>query len=147
MQGTDRALSRGLQQPVRGRGPPAGGRGHRTGIDAPSRGAGAGIPAYQARTSSAEEARPDAAVERRTEMVETIPQELELTLEELREQVAMLSARLASLEKTVPVAETAPAAPAPVVETRESITEEELLAISGALAAYLGVRVHIRQIR
>jgi hypothetical protein len=29
----------------------------------------------------------------------------------------------------------------------EPITEEELLAISAAVAAYFGVRVHIRQIR
>ena len=78
-------------------------------------------------------------------MVETIPQELADTLEELRQQVALLSARLATLEQPASAAPAA-AAPAPVAAP-QGITEEELLAISGALAAYLGVRVHIRQIR
>ena len=42
----------------------------------------------------------------------------------------------------------AAAAPAPAPAAAEAgITEEELLAISAALAAYLGVRAHIRQIR
>jgi methylmalonyl-CoA carboxyltransferase large subunit len=30
---------------------------------------------------------------------------------------------------------------------RDGVTEEEVLAISAAVAAYLGVRAHIRQIR
>ena len=83
-------------------------------------------------------------------MVETIPQELVSVLEDLRQQVASLSDRLAKLEHPTPApplpppVSTAPVAPE---ETRDSITEDELLAISGALAAYLGVRVHIRQIR
>lgn len=83
-------------------------------------------------------------------MVETIPHELVSLLESLREQVASLSERLAKLEgpaaaprDTTPV----PAAPAPQAESLERITEEEILAISGALAAYFGVRVRIRQIR
>ena len=87
-------------------------------------------------------------------MVETIPQELVDTLEQLRQQVASLSARLANLEQPAPAAPAAasaaapaPSHPAAVAAAPESITEEELLAISGALAAYLGVRVHIRQIR
>jgi methylmalonyl-CoA carboxyltransferase large subunit len=83
-------------------------------------------------------------------MVETIPQELASTLEELRQQVASLSARLAKMEQPAPAvsaAASAAAVPAPAAEASEGITEEELLAISGALAAYLGVRVHIRQIR
>ena len=83
-------------------------------------------------------------------MVETIPHELASTLEELRQQVASLSARLAKMEQAAPdapaAASTAPV-PAPVADAPEGITEEEILAISGALAAYLGVRVHIRQIR
>jgi methylmalonyl-CoA carboxyltransferase large subunit len=79
-------------------------------------------------------------------MVETIPQELVSTLEELRRQVASLSARLAKLEQPAPAAPVSPPAAA-VAEAPQGITEEELLAISGALAAYLGVRVHIRQIR
>jgi methylmalonyl-CoA carboxyltransferase 12S subunit len=84
----------------------------------------------------------------------TIPQEVIEILEDLRFQLAALSARVASLEQlpVIPAAAApAAAAPAPQAEpaapVRESITEEELLAISGALAAYLGVRVHIRQIR
>ncbi|HWC96252.1 MAG TPA: hypothetical protein VG456_05875 [Candidatus Sulfopaludibacter sp.] len=83
-------------------------------------------------------------------MVETIPQELELTLEELRKQVASLSARLASLEhpaSAAPVAASAPVAAPASAAAQENIAEEEVLAISAALAAYLGVRVHIRQIR
>ena len=85
-------------------------------------------------------------------MTETIPQEMLSILEDIRNQLAALSVRVSNLEQpqvapraAAPVAAPAPAAP--VAETRETITEEELLAISGALAAYLGVRVHIRQIR
>lgn len=39
------------------------------------------------------------------------------------------------------------AADAAVPEVEAGITEEELLAISAAVAAYLGVRAHIRQVR
>jgi methylmalonyl-CoA carboxyltransferase 12S subunit len=58
-----------------------------------------------------------------------------------------LTRRLAELE-----ARNAPAAPAPVQQAApapvvEGITEEEVLAISAAVAAFLGVRAHIRQIR
>lgn len=89
-------------------------------------------------------------------MVETMSKELEHAIEDLREEIASLSARLAKLENakagpTAPLKAAAPASvplPAPVkTEAEPGITEEELLAISGALAAYLGVRVHIRQIR
>jgi methylmalonyl-CoA carboxyltransferase 12S subunit len=83
-------------------------------------------------------------------MVETIPQELASVIEDLRRQVAMLSARVTELQPAKPVpsaAATEPVAAAPEVETHSGITQEELLAISGALAAYLGVRVHIRQVR
>jgi methylmalonyl-CoA carboxyltransferase 12S subunit len=58
------------------------------------------------------------------------------TLEQLQAQLAEISKRILMLEK-----ETV-AAPVPAV-----ITEEELLAISAAIGAYLGVRAHIRQIR
>jgi methylmalonyl-CoA carboxyltransferase large subunit len=82
----------------------------------------------------------------------TIPQEMIELLEDLRTQLAALSARVASLEQPSVIPAAAPAAAAPALlaqpaPVRESITEEELLAISGALAAYLGVRVHIKQIR
>ena len=85
-------------------------------------------------------------------MVETMSKELEHAIEDLREEIASLSARLAKLEdaKANPIAPLKAAAPAPApakTEPEAGITEEELLAISGALAAYLGVRVQIRQIR
>lgn len=70
------------------------------------------------------------------------------TLEQLQAQMAEMAERLAALEKrngggngTAPAPVAAPA-PAPA-----AITEEEMLAISAAIAAYLGVRAHIRQIR
>ncbi len=64
-------------------------------------------------------------------------------LQDLQAQMAELMRRIAVLEK-----ETGPAveAAAPPVEPA-GISEEELLAISAAVAAYLGVRAHIRQIR
>lgn len=80
-------------------------------------------------------------------MTETIPEELVSLIEDLREQVASLSARVAFLERPAPAAPVAAAAPPPQVAKSQGITEEEVLAISAALAAYLGVRVHIRQIR
>jgi methylmalonyl-CoA carboxyltransferase 12S subunit len=86
-------------------------------------------------------------------MTETIPEELVSLIEGLREQVASLSARVAQLERpaaVAPVVAAGPAtaaAPPPPVAKSDGITEEEVLAISAALAAYLGVRVHIRQIR
>jgi methylmalonyl-CoA carboxyltransferase large subunit len=79
-------------------------------------------------------------------------------LEQVQAQLAALSERIQQLESgagkeepAAPVAE-----PAAALEVQEAtppepekpeITEEELLAVSAALAAYLGVRVHIRQIR
>ena len=75
------------------------------------------------------------------------------TLEQLRAQLAELSRRIEALEKRdagpIQPAVPAPAAassPAPAPQP-EGITEEELLAISAAIGAYLGVRAHIRQIR
>ncbi len=55
-----------------------------------------------------------------------------LTLEQLQAQLTELQSRIAALA--------AQAEP-------EEISEEELLAISAALGAFLGVRPHIRQIR
>ena len=87
-------------------------------------------------------------------MVETIPQEVTTAIDDLRNQLAALSERLAKLEHASPPAGPAaaqearaaePAAPEPSPD--QDLTEEELLVISGALAAYLGCRVHIRQIR
>ena len=63
-------------------------------------------------------------------------------LEELRAQIAELASRLERLERGEAVE---------VAEAPESVsarmTEEEMLAVSAAIAAYLGVRAHIRQIR
>jgi len=76
--------------------------------------------------------------------------EVAATLEQLRAQVAELTRRIEALEPaTTPVAAPAPE-PVKAVEPeapQPGITEEELLAISAALAAYLGVRPHIRRIR
>ena len=87
---------------------------------------------------------------------------LQATLQDILEQLANLSERVAGLEKLVsPAAQEsvavvkaeAPAAVAPAPEAKSSvaaeagITEEEVLAISAALAAWLGCQPHIRQIR
>jgi methylmalonyl-CoA carboxyltransferase large subunit len=63
-------------------------------------------------------------------------------LEELRAQIAEMAKRLERLEhgETVEVAEAPESASA-------RMTEDEMLAVSAAIAAYLGVRAHIRQIR
>src|ERR1017187_1445530 len=80
--------------------------------------------------------------------------ELAATLEQLQVQMSEMSYRIQSLEKenagvqgpngaaAVPLH---PAAASPVLSS--AITEEELLAVSAAIGAYLGVRAHIRQIR
>jgi methylmalonyl-CoA carboxyltransferase 12S subunit len=84
-------------------------------------------------------------------MLETIPSDLASALEDLKREMAALSERVAKLEH--PDAAAARVAASPLVgeplktEPKPDLTEEELLAISGALAAYFGVRVHIRQIR
>jgi methylmalonyl-CoA carboxyltransferase large subunit len=98
-------------------------------------------------------------------------QDITETLEELRAQMAALARRLERLEAVaasppnVPKAAEAPppapgpapeaaaavpAAPAPVTKAppeAPEISEEEILAVSAALAAYLGVRMRIRSIR
>jgi methylmalonyl-CoA carboxyltransferase large subunit len=87
---------------------------------------------------------------------------LNATLQDVLKQLADLSGRLAEVEKKVAAAgAAAPAATtskveAPVPEpsvtpssvaAAAGISEEEFLAISAALAAWLGVQAHIRQIR
>jgi len=82
------------------------------------------------------------------------------TLEQVRQQLAELSERVQRLEAAKPAApevSAAPPAPVPVPvpvkkeappkKAQPAMTEEELLAVSAALAAYLGVRVHIKRIR
>jgi methylmalonyl-CoA carboxyltransferase 12S subunit len=81
--------------------------------------------------------------------------ELATTVEELQARIAELSRHVEYLEKRhagdngaahAPVLAAAPPVPVEVPAVAE-ITEEELLAISAAIGAYLGVRAHIRQIR
>ncbi|MGO9260722.1 MAG: hypothetical protein ACLQU1_31110 [Bryobacteraceae bacterium] len=89
-------------------------------------------------------------------MVRTTNDQLAELIDDLRKQLAALTQRVAQLE-TAPLAAPQPAAPIPepapvaatpaLVRETSEISEEELIAISAALAAYLGVRVHIRQIR
>jgi methylmalonyl-CoA carboxyltransferase 12S subunit len=76
-------------------------------------------------------------------------------LEKLQAQLAAFSERIERLEAALlkPTADKkAPAVPepnaaAPPEPAKPEITEEELIAISAALGAYLGLRVHIKQIR
>lgn len=85
-----------------------------------------------------------------SQIPEGIPQSLRSLLEDIRAQLAALTERVSRMESG---AATAPhpvlSAPSTASEPAqpEGISEEELLAISAALGAYLGVRVHIRQIR
>jgi len=67
-------------------------------------------------------------------------------IEALREEVRGLGARVAGLETQLAAA---PGARAPVVAgmAGEGPTEEELLAIAAAIAAFLGCRAKIRQVR
>jgi methylmalonyl-CoA carboxyltransferase large subunit len=58
-------------------------------------------------------------------------------MEQMQAQIAALSLRVSTLEQN---AAQAAAAPAPV-------SEEDMLAISAAVAAFLGVRARIRQVR
>jgi len=88
-------------------------------------------------------------------------QDIAAVLEELRAQVAALSQRLERLEAagapaTTPAPAPAKAAPAPAPDAKAAppaaaagpgITEEEILAVSAALAAFFGVRMRIRSIR
>ena len=94
-------------------------------------------------------------------MIETVPKpdvdsgvtELRSQLDELLVQLAQLSERVSGLENLKAVAEipAAKAVPEPKAKTpiavEGGITEEEVLAISAALAAWFGVQPHIRQIR
>jgi methylmalonyl-CoA carboxyltransferase large subunit len=63
------------------------------------------------------------------------------TLEALRREVARLNERVAALE-----AAARPAAP-PAAPAAEGLSEELVLVIGAAIAAFLGKKPHIRQIR
>lgn len=75
-----------------------------------------------------------------------------VTLQALRDEVRGLAGRVAELEGCLAAAGIRPPAVTPAMEpvppeASAGITEDELLAISAAVAAYLGVRAHIRQVR
>jgi methylmalonyl-CoA carboxyltransferase 12S subunit len=83
--------------------------------------------------------------------------DLLVILEQVQAQLAKLTDRVAQLESGV-VAKTQPEVeiPAPAVVEEPAavkepaapeITEEEILAITAALGAYLGVRIRLKQIR
>jgi methylmalonyl-CoA carboxyltransferase large subunit len=90
-------------------------------------------------------------------MVKTVrTKDLLVILEQVQAQLAALAERVerleagGSIQNPTASAITAPvtAEPAPAQKpAKPEITEEEILAISAALGAYLGVRVRIRQIR
>lgn len=70
---------------------------------------------------------------------------------ELKQMIAALTERVAEIEgvgavKAAPAAPVAVAAPA-AAPMEQGISEEVLIAISAALAAYLGKRPKIRQVR
>ena len=74
------------------------------------------------------------------------------SLEQIQAQLTELARRVEQLEagaQQPPAQQEAPvrAAAAPPEPVKPEVTEEELLAISAALAAYLGVRVRIKHIR
>jgi methylmalonyl-CoA carboxyltransferase large subunit len=79
---------------------------------------------------------------------------LQAMLQEAVTQLSALSARVSALEQPAasrpqiqePTILAQPVATSSVA-TAAGITEEEFLAVSAALAAYLGVHAHIRQIR
>jgi methylmalonyl-CoA carboxyltransferase 12S subunit len=81
---------------------------------------------------------------------EAVPPALRSLLEDIRAQLAALTERVSRIENgpaVAPVPAVSASSPVPPPPKPEGISEEELLAISAALGAYLGVRVHIRQIR
>ncbi len=93
-------------------------------------------------------------------MTATIPAEIQTALQEILAQMTSLAERVAHLEKSATAGDSAghakgrDQAPAPVaakdispVAIAAGISEEELIAISAAVAAYMGVRANIRQIR
>ena len=67
-------------------------------------------------------------------------------LEELRAQIAELASRLERLELLEHGGEAVEVGEAPE-SVSARMTEDEMLAVAAAIAAYLGVRAHIRQIR
>src|SRR4051794_20708819 len=73
------------------------------------------------------------------------PDELAVTMQQIREQLANLAERVARLEHPAAASAETPAAHAPARDTE--ISPEIILVISAAVAAFLGERGHIRAIR
>lgn len=73
--------------------------------------------------------------------------EMGTVLEELQAQMAEIARRISELEKGKPLATPPLTAMPKSVPAPPAITEDELVAISAAIGAFLGVRAHIRQIR
>ena len=77
--------------------------------------------------------------------------ELSATIELLQAQMAELARRLdgqaVQTAAAAPAPRPAPVPPVSIENALAGITEEELIAISAAIGAYMGVRAHIRQIR
>ena len=76
-----------------------------------------------------------------------VVESLRAEVRSLDARVGELEAQLAGLAQTAATAVPAPAAPAPAPVTQSDISEEELLALSAAIAAFLGVRAKIRHVR
>jgi methylmalonyl-CoA carboxyltransferase large subunit len=78
-------------------------------------------------------------------------QQLLQAVESLRQEVAQLSQRLEAYEQSLPRPGAAAPAPAPAPARHdpqaERLSDDLVLVISAAVAAYLGVKPHIRQIR
>ena len=67
------------------------------------------------------------------------------TLAALQAQIAELTKRVDHYEH--PLTQAAPQPAVVAAPQHEGLTEQELIAISAAIGAFLGVRAHIRQIR
>jgi methylmalonyl-CoA carboxyltransferase large subunit len=85
-------------------------------------------------------------------MPRTTVAELAELMGQLRAELAAMSRRMEALEgqNVAPAPQAAAPAAAPAVAPAPPpavVSEEELLAISAAIAAFMGVRAHIRQIR
>lgn len=72
---------------------------------------------------------------------------------ELLQRIESLAARVAELERVQPASPTAPAPLQPMIAapaeppSLPEVTEEDMVFIAAAVAAYLGVRARIRQVR
>jgi methylmalonyl-CoA carboxyltransferase 12S subunit len=85
-------------------------------------------------------------------MADTTAIDPAVVIEELRSEIQALSERLARLEAGAPKPEPArtpvvPEPPAAVEAVDEPISEEILMVISAAVAAFLGERAHVKQVR